>query len=231
MAKAKTHKYGSKEWYKEEIRKMLPNVNLKFSQARNSGTMNEQLAAVEKRLINYGGNPSIVGKHRDETIGLGFHKKPSKGMLKRQYGELKRITEKDIWSPDGIEKELDKEKQAYDTFVEFHPGWSKEKWIDFVELMGNAPTELLQAFSYEKQDSHRNAKKKAYNPKNEGFIEAFSAAYEDDVDLFKVMERTYKSITGGKGKGLSQEKALDRLKKEIKRELGEEVDEDKEEET
>ena len=224
MAKQVKHRPGSKEWYKDKIREMLPEVNLKFSQARNSGLMNEQLAAVEKRLINYGGNASIVGKHRDETIGLGFHKKPSKGMLKRQYGELKRITEKDIWSPSGIEKEIDREKNAYD------PGWSKEKWVDFVELMGNAPTELLQAFSYEKQDSHRNAKKKAYNPKNEGFIEAFSAAYEDDVDLFKVMERTYKSITGGKGKGLSQEKALDRLKKEIKRELGEEVDDDEDEE-
>lgn len=226
MAKAKSHKFGSKEWYKDQIRQMLPNVNLKFSQARNNGTMNEQLAAVEKRLINYGGNPSIVGKHRDETIGLGFHKKPSKGMLKRQYGELKRITEKDIWSPSGIEKEIDREENAYQSFVKFHPGWSKEKWIDFVELLGNAPTELLQAFTYERSDSHKGSKTKTYNPKNEGFIEAFSAAYEKDVDLFRVMERTYASITSGNGKGLSQEKALDMLKEEIKKELGNDEEEE-----
>lgn len=225
MAKQVKHRPGSKEWYKDKIRDTLPEVNLKFSQARNSGLMNEQLAAVEKRLINYGGNASIVGKHRDETIGLGFHKKPSKGMLKRQYGELKRITEKDIWSPDGLKKEIDREENAYQSFLEYHPGWSKEKWIDFVELLGNAPTELLQAFTYEKQDSHKGSKKKKYNPKNESFIEAFSAAYEKDVDLFRVMERTYASITGGTGKGLDSNKALDILKEEIKKELGEDEEE------
>ena len=216
MAKEVKHKPGSKEWYKDKIRDMLPEVNLKFSQARNSGTMNEQLQAVEKRLIKYGGNPSIVGSH----------KKPSKGMLKRQYGELKRITERDIWSPGGIEKELDKEKQAYESFVKFHPGWSREKWTDFVELLGNASSELLHAFTYEKQDSHKGSKTKKYNPKNESFIEAFSAAYEKDVDLFRVMERTYESLTRGTGKGLDSDKALDILKEEIKKELGEKNEEE-----
>lgn len=233
MAKTKTHKFGSKEWYKEEIRQMTKEVNFRFWEARNSGKMTPQLKAAEKRLILYGGEPSVAAKNRGETIGLGFHKKPSKGMLQRQWGELRRVLRKDIWSPQGEKAEKDREEEAYKSFKEFHPNWSKEKWINFVQLLGNVPTEILQSFSYERSSSHRSSKTAhVYNTKNEGFVEAFSFAYENDVDLFRVMEKVYSEI---KNLGFNQEKALDALKDAIKIEIaknkGEPFKEYSEEET
>lgn len=216
MSKARTHKFGSKEWFKDEIRHMTQRVNERFWRARNEGKMTEQLKQEEARLIKYGSQPSIIGKNRGEIVGLGFHKKPSIERLKRQYQELKRFLKTDIWTTEGEKEEEDREDRAYKSFNEWHPGWSKEKWRDFVQLLGNAPTELLNAFSYERSSSHKGSKKAGYNTQNEGFVETFSFAYDNDIDLLRVMENVYRNI---RGLGLGQEEALDTLKEEIKREI------------
>lgn len=213
------HRFGSKEWYKEEIRNMTREVNKRFWNARNEGKMTKQLKAEENRLIKYGSKSSIIGKNRGENIGLGFHKKPSKEFLKRQHGELNRILRKDIWTPAGMKNEQDREEDAYQSFKSYHPNWGKEKWRDFVQLLGTAPAELLQAFGYEKQGSHRGSKKAKVQTKyNESFVEAFSYSYDNDVDLFRVMEYTYNEI---EGLGFNQKRAIDRLKENIKHEIGE----------
>lgn len=217
MAKVVNHRPGSKEWFKAEIRKMVEIVNYRFGLTKAKGKMTKQLEEEVKRLIRYGSNPSIIGKNRGDVIGLGFHKKPSKEFLKRQWGELKRILKKDIWTIQGEQEEAAREDKAYESFKEFHPDWSKGKWADFVQLLGSAPTEILQAFHYERSASHKTSKTaRIYNSKNEGFVETFSFAYDNDVDLFRVMEVVYRDI---KGEGFSQEKALDLLKETIKNEL------------
>lgn len=218
MSKVKTRKFGSKEWYKDETRHMVQKVNERFWRAKKEGKMTEQLKQEEARLIKYGSQASITAKNRGETVGLGFHKNPSIEMLKRQYQELRRFLKTDIWTSEGEKEEEDREDRAYKAFNEWHPDWSKEKWRDFVQLLGNAPTEILNAFSYERSGSHKGSKKASYNTKNEGFIEAFSFAYDNDIDLFRVMQNVYKDIDG---KGFGQEEALDALKEEIKREIAE----------
>lgn len=216
---AKQHRFGSKEWYKAEIRKMVVDVNQRFYKAKSEGKMTKQLKDEENRLIKYGSKSSIIGKNRGETIGLGFHKKPSKEFLQRQYQELKRILKKDIWTPKGKQEDEEREDNAYKTFRDMHPNWSKEKWRDFVQLLGTAPAELLQAFGYEKQGSHSGSKKARVETKyNESFVEAYSYAYDNDVDLFRVMENTYREISGY---GYDQTKAIDALKENIKHEISE----------
>ena len=220
MAKSKTHRPGSKEWYKDEIREMTRKVNERFWRARNEGKMTKQLKQEEARLVRYGGKPSIIGENRGETVGLGFHKKPSVERLKRQYQELKRFLKIDIWSTEGEKQQEDERAKAYNTFKEFHPDWSMDKWSEFVQLLGTAPTDMLQAFNYERTQSHKTSKTaRIYNTKNEGFVEAFSFAYDNDVDLFRVMEYTYRDI---QGKGFSQEGAIDLLKQNIKVEIADE---------
>lgn len=217
MGKVVNHRPGSKEYFKAEIRKMVQDVNSRFFLARNEDKMTNQLEEEEKRLRRYGSKPSIIGKNRGDVIGLGFHKKPSKEFLKRQYGELKRILKKDIWTSQGEKEEKEREDKAYESFAEFHPDWSKEKWVDFVQLLGSAPIEILQAFHYERSNSHKTSKTaRVYNSKNEGFVETFSYAYDNDIDLLRVMEVVYRDI---KGEGFSQEKALDLLKEHIKNEI------------
>ena len=199
---------------------MTQQVNERFWRARNEGKMTKQLKQEEARLIKYGGRPSIIGENRGETVGLGFHKKPSVGRLKRQYQELKRFLKTDIWSTEGEKQQEDERYKAYNTFRKYHPDWSMDKWGEFVQLLGNAPTEILQAFNYERSQSHKTSKTaRVYNTKNEGFVEVFSFAYDNDVDLFRVMEYTYRSI---EGKGLSQENAIDLLKQNIKMEIADE---------
>lgn len=221
MAKPKTHRPGSKEWYKSHIRSMVREFNSRVFKMKSEGKkIPKQIISEINRLKRWGGKISITGMNRGDVIGLGFGSKPEKERLIRQYKELDRFLSNDVWTSEG-KKRVDKEKDdAYKTFKSYHPNWSKDKWSDFVQLLGTAPTELLQAFGYEKQDSHRGSKTaKIYNGANESFVEAYSYAYDNDVDLFRVMEYTYREI---EGEGYSQVMAIDRLKENIKHEIEEE---------
>ena len=220
MAKQINHRPGSKEWYKSHIRKMVQDFNSRVFEMKSQGKkIPKQITSEINRLKRWGGKISITGIHRGDVVGLGFGKKPSKERLERQYRELDRFLSNDVWTNEG-RKRVDKERDnAYKTFKEYHPNWSKDKWSDFVQLLGNAPTELLQAFGYEKQGSHSGSKTaKVYHGANESFVEAYSYAYDNDVDLFRVMENTYREI---EGEGYSQEMAIDLLKENIKLEIEE----------
>lgn len=218
MAKPKTHREGSKEWYKEEIRKMVRDFNSRVFKIKASGEkLPKQVRDEISRLKRWGGKVSIIGENRGDVIGLGFGSKPEKGRLIRQYKELERFLDNDVWTSKGKKRLSTEKENAYKSFKIHHPNWSKNKWDDFVQLLGTASTDLLQSFSYEKRESHSSSKtakvSKAYNGANETFIEAYSYAYDNDVDLYKVMEDTYREI---QGEGFSQEKAIDRLKDNIK---------------
>ena len=220
LAKQIKHRPGSKEWYKSHIRKMVQDFNTRVFEMKSQGKkIPKQITSEINRLKRWGGKISITGMHRGDVVGLGFGKKPSKERLERQYRELDRFLSNDVWTNEG-RKRVNKEKNdAYKTFKEYHPNWSKSKWEDFVQLLGTAPTELLQAFGYEKQGSHSGSKTaKVYHGANESFVEAYSYAYDNDVDLFRVMENTYREI---EGEGYSQEMAIDLLKENIKLEIEE----------
>ena len=210
---------GTVPWLKEEIRKATQEVNKRFYEAKQGGKSNKQLNKWIARLRYFGSKPSIVGKNRGEEIGLGFRGK-KKVDLERQLSELNRVIEKDIWTPKGRKKEDERHDQAYRTFSEMHPNWSRDKYNDFVQLLGTAPSELLQAFGYERSSVHRGSKTAKVKVANESFVEAYSYAYDKNVDLLSVMLGTYSEI---QGMGYGQEQAIDALKTNIEKVINGEV--------
>lgn len=219
MAKKKEPNPGTVPWLKDEIRRLTQEVNKRFYEAKEAGLFDNRLKKWASRLRYFGSNPSIMGKHRGEEIGLGFKGKKKKD-LERQMSELNRVIEKDIWSPKGRKEEDERHDQAYKTFSEMHPNWTKDKYRDFVQLLGTAPTELLQAFGYERSSGHRGSKTAKVKITNESFIEAYSYAYDNNVDLLSVMLGTYSDI---EGKGYGQEEAIDALKTNIEKVINGEV--------
>lgn len=198
---------------KSEIRRLTQEANIRFFEAKEKNIVSPQLEAVKERLIRYGSKPSVT--RRTETIGLGFRDK-TKARLTRQYQELNRMLKYDIWSPKGIEQAEDEKQKAYESFKKYHPDWSKDKWTEFVEMLGNAKGEILNSFGYERSSTHsgsRTAKVKS-EVSNESLADLYSRAYDNNVDLMSVMEYVYNKKTAGKGVG--QEQALDLLNEELK---------------
>lgn len=210
---------GTVPWLKDEIRRLTEQVNQRFYEAKEAGLFDSRLKKWASRLRYFGSNPSIIGKNRGEEIGLGFRGKKKRD-LERQLAELNRVIDKDIWTPKGRKEDDERHDQAYKTFSEMHPNWSKEKYRDFVQLLGTAPTELLQAFGYERTSGHRGSKTAKVKVTNESFIEAYSYAYDNKVDLLSVMLGTYSEI---EGMGYGQEEAIDALKTNIEKVINGEV--------
>lgn len=210
---------GTVPWLKDEIRRLTQQVNQRFYEAKEAGLFDNRLKKWASRLKYFGSKPSIVGKNRGEEIGLGFRGKKKKD-LEKQLAELNRVIDKDIWTPKGRAEEEKRHHDAYTTFSETHPNWSREKYMDFVNLLGTAPTELLQAFGYERSSGHRGSKTAKVKVTNESFIEAYSYAYDKNVDLLSVMLGTYSEI---EGMGYGQEEAIDALKTNIEKVINGEV--------
>lgn len=210
---------GTVPWLKDEIRSLTQQVNDRFYKAKEANLFDNKLKKWAARLKYFGSKPSIIGKNRGEEVGLGFRGKKKKD-LERQLAELNRVINKDIWTPKGREEEDELHDQAYRTFSEMHPNWSRDKYNDFVQLLGTAPTELLQAFGYERSSGHKGSKTAKVKITNESFIEAYSYAYDRNVDLLSVMLGTYSEI---EGMGYGQEQAIDALKTNIEKVINGEV--------
>ena len=116
--------------YRVAVSKYTERVNLRFYEYKESGKKSRVVEQDIKRLQQFGAKPSPT--RRSETIGKGIRGK-SKARLKRQYEELKRVYEKDYFTPEGRRKRKQKKKTSWQAFKKNHPDWSKSKWQTFVD--------------------------------------------------------------------------------------------------
>ena len=200
--------------YREAVSKYTERVNLRLYEYRQSGKKSRVVEEDIKRLQLFGAKPSPT--RRSETIGKGIRGK-SKARLKRQYEELKRVYDKDYFTPEGRRKRKKKRKDSWKAFKENHPDWNKSKWQTFVDTFGNISDTIKSQFGYEVTQTGHNQQqkrgKKRRKISNQDLIDAFEVAYEKNVDLLKIMEEVLKE---NKGKGLTQKKAVDKLLKKLK---------------
>lgn len=211
---------GTKKWYMFEIKENLtPQVNKRIYEAQEEKTWSSQLTKMVERLQKYGGTNK---KYGENYIGLGFKGK-SKSMIKRQYQELNRVLDIDVWTPAGIRKAEREEDKAYRSFKNTHKGWKKAKWREFVQIMGNASSEMLREFGYERHGNDKGSKTATVGKYNNSFVEAYELAYKHGKDLFDIMETTYRQV---KNKGFTQKGAIDLLFDNIRNEITEEDSEE-----
>ena len=206
------YKEETKDWYKWEIKKKLtPMANQRIVEAKEAGTKSPQLEKMIERLQKYGGTDKRYG---EDAIGLGFKGK-TKSRLKRQYQELMRVQKIDVWSPRGIKEYEAKEKNSYKKFKKEHPGWSRDKWRDFVQMMGTISSEMLREFGYERHGNEKGSKTVSANGNktNQDLLEAFSEAYKKGKDMQEIMEKVSKEANGA---GLDQRRTMDLLYKAIR---------------
>lgn len=204
---------GTVDWYKEEIRTLTPQVNQRIVEANESGNRAPQVDAMIERLQKYGGTNKRFG---EDVIGLGFSGK-TKSRLKRQYQELKRVLRIDVWTPQGIAEYEKNEQDTYESFAKSHKGWSKDKWRDFVQMMGTVSSEMLREFGYERHGNDRGSKTVSANKSqgpNEDFIAAFEEGYSKGKDMEKLMEEVSKHTSG-----LDQRRSMDLLYKAIREDI------------
>lgn len=206
------HREGTKEWYKFEIRDLTPKANQRIVEAKEAGNKTPQLQAMIDRLQQYGGTQKRYG---EDAIGLGFKGK-TLSKLKRQYQELVRVQKIDVWTPRGIKEYEAKEKNTYLQFKANHPGWSRDKWRNFVQMMGTASSEMLREFGYERHGNEKGSKTVTVNENktNQDLVTAFEEGYNKGKDMLDIMEEVSKH-TGG----LDQRRAIDMLYKAIREDI------------
>ena len=206
MEEKNPYKAGTYNWYKYEIRKLTPQANQRIVEAEASGKTSPQFDAIVKRLQKYGSTRKSVS---DTAVGLGFQGK-TKSLLKRQYQELKRMLKIDVWSPQGLKQAEEAEKTSYNAFIANRPGWTKEKWREFVQTMGTVSSEMLREFGYERHGNDRGSKTVSVNKKasSESFINAFEEAYDSGQDMQSIMEEVNAK---SRGAGLEADDQIDLL--------------------
>ena len=229
-----TFKFGTVNWYKYEIRRMTERANRRFYNYDQVDYMPVQLEKWKDRLLTYSGKPNPFMKK--DTLGLGFSGK-RKNVLKRQYKELKHFLDVDVFSNEGVDNLAEKEKRAYKSFNSRNLlDWDYEKWKRMVDTFGNIDQELLNSFGYEDHSNHNGSKKANVkknplivnnkNDKNQitnsSLINAFSYAYDNNVDILSLMNEVDKEMYG---KGGDSRKAIDKLWEKIKQSVKDSEDE------
>ena len=202
----------SKAALQRAIRKQTAEVNMRYREAKRTGTLTPQLMKMFETAQLYGSKPRDT---RSQIVGLGFGKHTHKSELMRQLRELNRIVKHDIWSPQGAVQVKEEESKAYSTFNErTRYNWSYDKWKSFVDIFGSAPDEILNGFGYERKGGHKGSSTVTIKTDSaddvtitgKSLIEAFDIAYEKRVDLLTVMEEVY-----SESKGMDQQGAIDSL--------------------
>lgn len=220
MTDDNTFTVGTVNWYKHEIRSMTERANKRFYDYDQADYMPTQLAKWRDRLLDYSGKPNPF--KRKDTLGLGFSGK-RKNVLKRQYKELKHFLGTDIFSNEGVENLADRERKAYESFNEKNIlNWDYEKWKRMVDTFGNIDQELLNSFGYEDHSNHNGSKKANVkknplsvnnrndkkNVTNSSLVNAYSYAYDNNIDILSLMNEVDKEMYG---KGGDPRKAIDKL--------------------
>lgn len=228
---------GTVNWLKYEIKLGTDAFNRRYTEMAEKGAVPSQLEEIKERLREYSGYSTPKGK--DKVVGYGISGK-NKKWLERQYRELRRALTKDVWSEEAVDIRDDAEKQAYDQFNKNqHVNWTYDKWKHMVDVFGNLDMDILHGFGYEANSTHNgsstadegtvkvlNLREEADLPSdvksvsNSSFVEAFSYAYEQGLDLYTLAERVYKE----RKEGDDPVKLINRLYDEIKKEVGEKDD-------
>lgn len=194
---------------KKNIRKLTEKMNERIALAYAEGNVPVQIEKIIGRLQKIGSKPSIKNRNRD-YIGMGFRGKRKKD-LEMQERELNRYLLNDVWTPEGIRAQSEREQHAYESFLNNQKvDWDYEKWRDFVYFMDNASNEVLNAFSYEKSNTHRGSKSVSGNKFD--LVGTFDEAHDKNVNLARLMEDVYNELP----EGSSQEEAIEMLKERIK---------------
>lgn len=216
MPNKKTRPEGKKD-LKEAIRGKLKEFNEDLKQAYSGGNWNTQLEDIRERLVRYGGK-GRKAKGGLELPGLGFKGKSELELL-RQYTEITRGMRADIWTPAAAKRYEDELEAQYVSFKETRPDWTRAEWLEFVEILGTVPTELLRSFGYERTEPKKGSKTKVVSTvPNESFIKLYHSAYKENLDLLKVMEDVKKELNGA---GAGTETAIDKVKDRIKKAMSE----------
>lgn len=197
---------------KQEIRQLTGEVNLNISEYRASGKKTRAFEQEIKKLQAYGSKASPT--RRAETVGLGFRGK-TKLQLQRQLSELRRVADKDVWTPAGARRITAAKNKSWLAFKKNHEDWTKEKWQTFTDTFGHLTDSLKEKFGYMSKygDRERTRKNNNVGVTNESLLNAFDKAYDDKLDLTQLMEEVIKE---NKGKSLNQDKAIEQLMLKIK---------------
>lgn len=212
------HTVGTINWYKHEIRYLTKEANRRFYEYDQSDYMPPTLAKWKDRLLTYGGKSNPLMKK--ETFGLGFSGK-RKNVLIRQYNELKHFYQTDTVTIAGQEYYSKKEYNAYQKFNSNNIlSWDYEKWKRMVDTFGNVDSEILRGFGYEDHSNKEGSKtavvvdnKKPEKVSNSSLVNAFSLAYDNNVDLLTLMNEVDKELHS---EGADSKTAIDLLFKKIR---------------
>ena len=229
------HKFGTVNWYKHEIRSMTEKANERFYEYEQVDYMPTQLEKWRDRLLTYSGKPNPF--RTKDTLGLGFSGK-RKNVLIRQFKELKHFLKNDIFTNEGQQSLSDREKSAYENFKTNNiVDWEYEKWKRMVDTFGNIDQELLNSFGYEDHSNHNGSKKANVKRSrlninntndrssvtNSSLVNAYSYAYDNNIDILSLMNEVNKEM---KGTGGDQRKAIDKLWEKISEAVGKKEDQD-----
>lgn len=212
------HTVGTINWYKHEIRYLTKEANRRFYEYDQSDYMPPTLAKWKDRLLTYGGKANPLMKK--ETFGLGFSGK-RKNVLVRQYNELKHFYQTDTVTIAGQEYYSKREYDAYKSFKSNNIlNWDFEKWKRMVDTFGNVDSEILRGFGYEDRSNKEGSKtavvvnnRNNNSVSNSSLINAFSYAYDNNVDILTLMNEVDKELHGA---GADPKKAIDLLFEKIK---------------
>ena len=208
-------KFGTVNWYKYEIRGLTEKANERFYEYNQVDYMPTQLEKWRDRLLTYSGKPNPLKKK--DTLGLGFSGK-RKNVLVRQFKELKHFMKTDVFSNEAKASLTEREQKAY---MEFNKNnvldWDYEKWNRMVDTFGNIDQELLNSFGYEDHSNHNGSRRARLNINNKNdtskvsnssLVNAYSYAYDNNVDILTLMNEVNKEM---KGTGGDQRDAIDLL--------------------
>lgn len=227
------YKFGTVNWYKYEIRALTKKANDRFYEYNQVDYMPKQLENWRDRLLTYSGKPNPFKKN--ETLGLGFSGK-RKNVLIRQFKELKHFIKTDVFTNEAKDSIAEREKTAYESFKSNNiVDWEYEKWKRMVDTFGNVDQELLNSFGYEDHSSHKGSRKAnvkrsnlTINNRNDkskvsnsSLVNAYSYAYDNNLDILSLMNEVSKEM---KGIGGDQRDAIDRLWDKIHESIGEKED-------
>lgn len=209
---------GTVNWYKHEIRYMTKEANRRFYEYDQSDYMPPTLEKWKDRLLTYGGKASPLKKK--ETFGLGFSGK-RKNVLVRQYNELRHFYESDTLTIAGQEYYSKREYEAYKKFNKNNIlNWDYEKWKRMVDTFGNVDSEILRSFGYEDQSNKEGSKtavvvdnRNSETISNSSLINAYSYAYDNNIDLLTLMNDVLKEL---RGSASTSKNAIDLLFEKIK---------------
>lgn len=221
---------GSVNWLKYEIKTMTKEFNKRYTAAQKRGEVPPQLEERLKLHLDYGGK---ANRFSDDVLGYGFGGK-RKAELERQYGALRGTLKADRWTDESKELIKDNEYNAWKSFnTNQVVNWSYDKWRKMVDVFGHIDDTILRGFGYEDHSSHNGSgkyKKETATPigidkddngtiSNASLMNAFSKAYDEGVDIFKLLIKITNdpNITSSKG-------AIDELYKEIKLASGKDSD-------